>query len=70
VLYNIKTGKESLLAQAPGITYPVHWLGNNAIVYRVSHGGVVTDNATTPSGNKAQTIASVSDIAGISLWHE
>ncbi len=69
-LYNLKTGKESLLAQSAGITYPIHWLGNNTIVYRVSHGGVVTDRAVTTSGGDGQVIANVSDIAGISLWHE
>lgn len=70
VLYNVKTGKESLLAQAAGITYPVHWLGNGTIIYRVSHSSVVTDNVITPSGGSGKTIANVSDIAGISLWHE
>jgi hypothetical protein len=70
MLLDVKTGKERQLTQATGITYPVHWLGDNTIVYRVSHGGVVTDNAISAAGGTGKVITNVSDIAGIALWHE
>ena len=70
MLYNVKSGKTTQLTQAVGITYPLHWLGNGALVYRVSHSGVVTDNVVSPDGGNPKVITAVSDFAGISLWHE
>ena len=58
------SGKETVLHAQNGLTYPVRWLNDNTIIYRISTGQEVADYAISVSGGEAKKVADVSTTYG------
>jgi hypothetical protein len=62
---DVATSKETVLPAA-NATYPLRWLNSQTLVYRSGD----ADYALKLDGSQPQKIVDVSDVPGISLWHE
>lgn len=58
-LHSNARGTDTVLATRSGIAYPVRWLTNNVLVYRVVSSGEVADYAITTAGGEAKKITDV-----------
>jgi hypothetical protein len=72
VLLDTKTGHETTLASAAGMSYPLHWLGEGTVVYRVQTGSTTpdVDYAVRTTGGDSKKLVDVNNVPGISRWHE
>lgn len=57
-------GKETVLHAQNGLTYPVRWLNDKTIIYRIATAQEVADYAIDVSGGEAKKIADVSTTYG------
>jgi hypothetical protein len=64
--YEASSGKESRVIAQGGLTYPVRWLAENIVVYRVVTGGEVADYAVSLLGGPASKITDVTNTYGYS----
>jgi hypothetical protein len=69
ILYDTKSQKETVVAEVDGLTYPVRWLSNDTVVYRVKTQGETADYVTGLEANTAKKITDVTDTPGRSLWY-
>lgn len=69
ISYDTTTKKETELAQAAGLNYPVRWLGNDTIIYRLSTAKETADYAVSATGGATKKITDVTNTPGISLWY-
>lgn len=58
------TGKTKILAAQSGLTYPVYWAGDNAIVYRSVTAGEAADYVVSPDGGAPHKLADVVPVYG------
>jgi hypothetical protein len=59
ILYDIKSTKKRTLVSQDGIVQPLHWAGDNAVVYRMAIGDETADYAISPDGGSPRKIADV-----------
>ena len=69
ILYNKATGKETTLAEQSGLSYPVRWLNDTTIIYRVTSSQGTSDYAVSVQGGTAKKILDVTNTNGITLWY-
>ncbi|HET6924945.1 MAG TPA: hypothetical protein VFH39_03905, partial [Candidatus Saccharimonadales bacterium] len=67
--YDLATQKDTVIAELPGITYPVRWLSNDTIIYRVKTYNETADYVIGLSSNTSKKITDVTDASGKSLWY-
>lgn len=58
-LHTVGSARQTTLVSQGGLTYPVHWLTDTVVVYRVVLGGEVADYAASTEGGPAHKIADV-----------
>lgn len=58
-LYDVQTKKDQEVKRQPGLSYPVRWLNDGAIIYRVTNGSEAADYAVHSSGGEARKITDV-----------
>lgn len=63
-VYDKATAKDARVIAQAGLTYPVRWLSNDIVVYRVVTGGEVADYAVSLLGGPAAKIANVVNTYG------
>lgn len=63
------TDTEKMLTQQAGLTYPVHWLGQTTLVYRVSTSSGAADYVVSTLGGTPQKVTAVTDVNGLTLWN-
>jgi hypothetical protein len=71
LLINYDTGKqtESTLVTAGGLAYPVKWLTNTVLVYRVHNDQETADYVLDITGGKPHKITDLYNAAGIDRWY-
>ncbi|HEX8182859.1 MAG TPA: hypothetical protein VF575_04645 [Candidatus Saccharimonadales bacterium] len=69
IAYNASTGKDVTLASQSGLTYPVRWLNDRTIVYRVTTPSETADYAISLDGGAAKKIVDVTGTAGLGRWN-
>lgn len=68
-IYDVTTGKDMVVSQQPGLGYPVRWLDNSTVAYRVSTPSETADYRVSIRGGTGQKIADVAAVAGLTLWY-
>lgn len=69
LVYDIATQKDNVLQSQSGLVYPVSWLNNNVVVYRVKTDQETADYAMNIDGGKAVKIRDVTNFGGIDRWY-
>ena len=64
--YDVASGADHVVATQPGLTYPLHWLGDNLIVVRVGSGQTVSDFVASTAGGAPKKIADTAASFGLS----
>ena len=67
--YDIAKKTDTVIASQVGLDYPVRWLTNDSVVYRVHSSSGTADYAIGLTSNTAKKITDVTDAAGRSLWY-
>jgi hypothetical protein len=63
-LYTIAQSANKTLAEQDGLTTPVRWAGQKAIIYRVATDAGIADYVVSPDGGKPRKIANVTPTYG------
>lgn len=63
--YNLGTKKDQVLVDAPGITYPVQWLDDTTLVYRVSTSEETADYVVSLRGGTPVKLTDVTATQGL-----
>lgn len=66
LVYNLVDGKDTQLQIQPGLTNPVRWLNNTAVIYRVSDRSETADYVLSLLGGQARKISDVTHTYGFS----
>lgn len=69
ILYDAATQKETVLATQDGLSYPVRWLNDSVIIYRVKSPQETADYAVSIQGGSPKKVTDVTDAAGMTLWY-
>jgi hypothetical protein len=69
VVYNKTTQQETVLTQPAGLAYPIRWLNNSTLIYRVTTGGISADYAIGINGGTGKKITDVVSTNGLELWN-
>ncbi len=64
-LLTLDSAKDSVLHSQGGLTYPLRWLTDTALIYRVSSGQEIADYAISSQGGQARKITNVTATFGI-----
>lgn len=67
--YDTKAQKDTTLASLPGLSYPVSWVSNDTVIFRVKTSRETADYVIGLGTNTAKKISDVSDTTGRSLWY-
>ena len=70
MLYDKKTNTEKTIVTDADLAYPVRWLNNSTVVYRLSNANIASDYAIGTIGGSAKKIVTVVDTQGLKLWRE
>jgi hypothetical protein len=68
LVYDTVTKNEKELKSLNGLTYPVRWLNNSVVVYRVKTTSETADYALSLDGGEAVKIHDVTNTTGIFRW--
>lgn len=63
--YDITTKKDTVLRSQSGLVYPVRWLSDNAVVYRVKTDQETADYALSTAGGQPVKIRDVTNTSGL-----
>jgi hypothetical protein len=66
--YNPETNKETLLANASGVTTPLRWLNDKTVIYRVATPGETADYAVSIDGGAPKKIVDLTNTTGAGRW--
>ena len=69
VAYDTTAKKDTVVTEQSGLTYPVRWLNNSTVIYRVSTPQETADYVISMQGGSAKKIADVTDVSGFGLWY-
>jgi hypothetical protein len=69
VAYDTTSHKETVLAQVAGLSYPVRWLGNDTVIYRLKTSKETADYVVGVNGGTPKKVTDVTDAAGVTLWY-
>lgn len=69
VIYDVSSKQEKVLASQDGLTYPVRWLNDSTLIYRVKSAQETADYAVSLQGGQPKKVTDVTDAAGITLWY-
>src|SRR5207237_195504 len=67
--YNLASGNDKTLLEKSGLSTPVRWLSNNAIVFRVSTPQETADYVMSLDGGEPKKLKDVTNTAGIDRWY-
>lgn len=69
ILQDIKTGAERALVSKGGLGYPVRWLSNHHIIFRVSNSQETADYVININGGEPYKIGDVTNTAATNRWY-
>ncbi len=67
--YDKSAKKDTTLLTKTGVKYPVYWLSDTVLVFRVNDGRETADYAVSTLGGDAKKIQDVSDAGGVRRWY-
>lgn len=65
IIHNAKTGKDKTLVTQDGLNYPVRWLSDTVLVYRVANNGEIADYAVSTLGGPPKKLTDVTNTYGL-----
>lgn len=66
--YDPTTKKDTVLISQSGLSYPIRWLDNSTIVFRVVTSGESANYVVSVDGGSAKKITDVTDTDGLGKW--
>lgn len=69
LIYDTSTKSDVVLQSQSGLTYPVNWLSDNVLVYRVKNDHETADYAISTAGGASVKIRDVTNVGGIDHWY-
>jgi hypothetical protein len=69
ISYDTTAQKDTVLTEQSGLTYPVRWLNDTTVIYRISTPSQSADYVVSLSGGTPKKIADVTNAAGITRWY-
>ncbi len=67
--YDHATKQDKVLHAETGLKYPIRWLDNDHVVYRVTSGAETADYVMSLSGGEPKKVADVTPVAGTDRWY-
>ncbi len=67
--YDTTTKNDTVIATKSGLTYPVRWLNNDVLVYRVKTDQETADYAISLNGGNPVKVRDVTNAGGIDRWY-
>lgn len=67
--FDTSSKEDKTVQTASGLKYPVDWVDNDHIIYRVSNSQETSDYILSLSGGTPKKIADVTNIAGMDRWY-
>jgi hypothetical protein len=67
--YDLETGSDKVALEKSGLSDPVRWLSNDAIVFRVSTSAETADYVMSLSGGEPKKLKDVTNTSGIDRWY-
>lgn len=65
IIHDSKTGKEKTVLTQDGLSYPVRWLSDTVLVYRVANSGEIADYAVSLLGGQPRKLTDVINSYGL-----
>lgn len=69
LLYDLELKSDKVIAAQAGLDYPVRWLSNNSVVYRIHTPQETADYVLNIEGGKAVKIRDVTQTEGMGRWY-
>lgn len=69
VVYNLNSKVEKSLRSQSGLQYPVRWISNNSLIYRISTEQETADYIINIDGGESRKIQDVTNTGGASNWY-
>ncbi len=69
ISYDIAAQKDVILKSQSGLKYPVLWIDDNTVVYRINTDQETADYAMSTQGGQARKITDVTNTGGIDKWY-
>lgn len=66
--YDVESRKDTVIASQSGLTYPLKWLSDKVVVYRVVIPGETADYAVSIEGGEPRKIGDVTNTSGFGRW--
>jgi hypothetical protein len=67
--YDIASAKDKVLTSQAGLKYPVSWINNSTLIYRINNDQETADYVYNLDSGKSQKIADVTNTGGIDKWY-
>jgi hypothetical protein len=67
--YDTAAKTDKVLMTQSGLKYPIHWLTNNTVVYRIQTDQETADYVLNTDGGTAHKIKDVTNSAGVAQWY-
>jgi len=67
--YSLGNKEDKTVQEQSGLSNPVSWLGNNAVIYRVSTPQETADYVMSLDGGQPKKLRDVTNTAGIDRWY-
>lgn len=66
---NLEISEERTIYAQSGLTYPIRWMNNSTLVYRISSGQEIADYAISIDGGEPKKIVDVTNTGGVDRWY-
>lgn len=67
--HSIESGEDRSVYAQSGLTYPVRWMNDSTLIYRISSGQEIADYAVSLDGGEPRKIADVTNTNGVDRWY-
>jgi hypothetical protein len=68
-IHDTITNKDTVIAQAVGLGYPVRWLDNTTLIYRVASPKETADYSVSANGGTPKKITDLTNVSGAGRWY-
>ncbi len=69
IIYDTATGQDTVRLTEGGLVYPVSWLDDDHLVYRIATSSETADYVISLSGGSPKKITDVTNTAGLDRWY-
>jgi hypothetical protein len=68
-IHDDTSNKDTVLAQAVGLSYPVRWLDNTTLIYRVASPTETADYVVSTLGGTPKKVTDLTNVPGVGRWY-